>query len=106
MMKLTIDGSALDEASAIVHFQSDPYPGGHEYVLEVDHPRAVEALQRAGLWSNETLGIGESDRCLRIISIYLKASGDDAPIRFVLNSASCIDIEGSRAVIRGICSEV
>jgi hypothetical protein len=59
-VRLEIDGGLVNGVPVIVLVQSDPYPGGHEYLLDIDDQQFRKDLVRRQFPLGEPLGLDQS----------------------------------------------
>ena len=111
--QLSVDGNAISPEEVFVHFQADPFPGGHRFKLNLPVELARSAvIERANKFSQSELDSETQNLLLCEIehSLSLLTKGDNPTIpsrlhiRYVLNNVESIHALRDIVVFSGVCS--
>lgn len=98
----TIDGSVAEPDATWIHWQEDPYPGGHTWSVEVRGKHLDSFIQKVGVGDFPS----PSREALWFFYCALQplVSRKDAAFRWVLNTVEVLSVREDVATARGICS--
>jgi hypothetical protein len=106
---LQIDGLLLQSAQVFFIFQKDPFPGGHQYVLQIKGNKVDKIFYqiKKGIYLEPESKVIET--CFWYLNdvcsdFNIKNSGAALPI-FVVNNITEILKEENVVTFKGICSE-
>jgi hypothetical protein len=106
--ELEIDGYPCPPEKVCPLFQSDPFPGGHQYTCVISGKRLRKYFDFVPFGKNES--VSQDDAREFFIAIGLAWIQNDeeekAHYEFFLNSVKEIDFDGERLKFSGICSPV
>lgn len=110
-VRLTIDGQAYDHRWVCSLFQTEPFPGGHEYVLTISGRNVRKRFDWLESGNYEHL---DRDFCSRVfweiepfICMHgIRVEADPRPPSYFLNSIRQLAVAAEEIRIKGICSEV
>ena len=105
---LEIDGFPFPPERACPLFQSDPFPGGHQYTCVVSGKRLGKYFDFVPLGKNESVTHNDAREFFLAIALAWIQNDEEenAHYEFFLNSVNEIDFDGERLKFSGICSPV
>jgi hypothetical protein len=113
---IEIDGSDMPLPGIWVHSQTDPFPGGHRYILRIPRKLAEPWLARRQLTWDDLGDAGWWFQCffrdMASSSRYFQCFFSDmacssrysGPLQYVLNAIDSIVDMGDQVEIHGLCS--
>jgi hypothetical protein len=105
--ELRIDGTDVAVGEAWTHYQDEPWPGGHRYVLMLRGRLADKFVKRHGTPVASGLGRDETSSILNYVYSDLWMFGYRRPnqtVRYVLNTIDQIELRTEEVTMAGICS--
>jgi hypothetical protein len=100
--EVKVDGQRCAPECVSPMFQSDPFPGGHEYTCVISGPRLVKYLSYVEQSKRHVVSQDEASRLLS--SLGLVWADQESRLSYFLNSIEEIDFDGERLSISGVCS--
>lgn len=103
-ISLSIDGSAVDGLPVEVHFQDDPYPGGHRYCLCSSNSSVLRCVKFVGRGRGMQLTRSQQEDVLRSLGCLLRTIEDRDGSQYMLNTIEEINFDGMEVELIGECS--
>ena len=103
--EVKVDGERCVPESVSPMFQTDPFPGGHEYTCVISGPKLANYLSYLDQSKRKVLSQDEGSRLLSSLGL-VWTEDEREPLNYFLNSIEEIDFDGERLSICGVCSPV
>jgi hypothetical protein len=104
--ELSVDGQAVDARRLECHFQSEPYPGGCRYLLNIGDVETIAYCRKEfGEGMHEHIADDKSRTLLSFVGgIKQIRIGRVNPPQFWANTVDSLNVSESKVVLKGICS--
>lgn len=105
MIEITVDGASVDPQRFEMHYQSEPFPGGYRYSMEVTDPVLIQSIsERFGTIHNSILSGTEASHLFNLLRMFIAIKyGRESPTHWA-NSVDSLDIEDGQLTMTGVCS--
>ena len=108
---VTLDNKPIDSRLVYPFYQSDPFPGGHHYTIEISGPGLQKLFERVTLGFHERPDMFLSQDVFNALELFLYSYCDEDVMskvryKYFLNSIEKLSLESARLNLIGECSEV
>lgn len=104
---LLVDGQPLDPGTFHMHFQAEPYPGGHEYRLVIsDADILQQAIRTFGLGSHTIVSETQARSFMSFVPPLMSLKCGRHQTQYYGNTMSEIAVNEKECVMSGCCSPV
>lgn len=105
VIRIDVDGAAVEAGRFEMHYQADPYPGGARYELSVADKELIEMISR-----RLKLPVGpppsrtDTISVFNMLRLYMSLHGGRGAPLFWANNIETMSMEGGALRIGGVCS--
>jgi len=105
MIRIDVNGAAVEAGRFEMHYQADPYPGGARYALSVVDKELIEIIsRRLKLPVRHPPSRTDTNSVFNMLRLYVSLQGCRGTPLFWANNIETISLEGTTLRIGGVCS--